>query len=214
MSQLQQLKTNILESQWLKYFGYGVMSACALFLLMYVIILPGDTFLDSDKNRSVVDFIRLKKDDSLNERERRIPKKPPPPTKPPPPKLETPDNAPPPTPQLDIDIPDIDMPLDLQGANIRGGLANAGDGGLIPLVRIAPRYPTTALRAGKTGYVRVQLQVDENGNVTSAKVVDSKPPRIFDAAAIQAILKWKFKPRVEGGVPIPQAGITTIEFNI
>jgi protein TonB len=44
--------------------------------------------------------------------------------------------------------------------------------------------------------------------------VDSKPPRIFDAAAIQAILKWKFKPRVEGGVPIPQAGITTIEFNI
>jgi len=27
-------------------------------------------------------------------------------------------------------------------------------------------------------------------------------------------LKWKFKPRIEGGVAIPQAGITTIEFNI
>ena len=39
-------------------------------------------------------------------------------------------------------------------------------------------------------------------------------PRIFDAAAIQAVLKWKFKPRVIDGVPVKQVGLTTIEFNL
>ena len=37
---------------------------------------------------------------------------------------------------------------------------------------------------------------------------------IFDAAAIQAVLKWKFKPRVIDGVPVKQVGLTTIEFNL
>ena len=54
----------------------------------------------------------------------------------------------------------------------------------------------------------------EKGRVISAIIEESRPPRIFDAAAIQAVLKWKFKPRVIDGVPVKQVGLTTIEFNL
>ena len=56
--------------------------------------------------------------------------------------------------------------------------------------------------------------VDESGSVLSAIVKESRPSTVFNAAAIQAVLKWKFKPRVEGGVAIKQRGITRIDFQI
>ena len=76
------------------------------------------------------------------------------------------------------------------------------------------KYPREALKAGKTGFVTVRLIVDEKGRVIDVKIEESRPPRIFDAAAIQAVLKWKFKPRVIDGVPVKQVGLTTIEFNL
>ena len=90
----------------------------------------------------------------------------------------------------------------------------ASNSGLIPLVKIQPNYPREALREGKTGIVTVKLTVDEKGTVTSAIIQEASPPRIFDAAVIEAVLKWKFKPRVIDGVAVKQAGLTTIEFNL
>ena len=84
--------------------------------------------------------------------------------------------------------------------------------GLIPIVKIQPKYPREALREGKTGFVSVKLTVDEKGRVISAIIEESRPPRIFDAAAVEALLKWKFKPRVIDGVAVKQVGLTTIEF--
>ena len=115
---------------------------------------------------------------------------------------------------LNIKFPDINAPLDLDGAFLRGSNSVAQNSGLIPLFRVQPTYPREALRAGKTGYVTVRITVDENGRVIEAKVVDSRPPRIFDAAAIKAVNKWKFKPRVVNGVAQQQVGETTIDFNL
>ena len=88
------------------------------------------------------------------------------------------------------------------------------EGELVPLTRIPPRYPRNALLRGTEGYVSMQLCVDESGSVLSAIVKESRPSTVFNAAAIQAVLKWKFKPRVEGGVAIKQRGITRIDFQI
>ena len=184
-----------------------------LFLLMYLMIKPGDLDLEALKNRQMIDFIRIKKDDTLNERDRKLPDKPPPPKRPPPPEIDQPELKKMPTPMLDIELPDINMPIDTDGALVGGGQF-LGDGGLIPLVRIAPRYPRKALIEGREGYVIVELLVDEKGSVISASVVEAKPSSIFNAAAIQAVLKWKFKPRVSGGVAVKQRGLTTIEFTI
>lgn len=191
----------------------GSLFAFLLFLLMYLMIKPGELDLEALKNRQMIDFIRIKKDDTLNERDRKLPDKPPPPKRPPPPEIDQPELKKMPTPMLDIELPDINMPIDTDGALVGGGQF-LGDGGLIPLVRIAPRYPRKALIEGREGYVIVELLVDEKGSVISASVVEAKPSSIFNAAAIQAVLKWKFKPRVSGGVAVKQRGLTTIEFTI
>ncbi len=180
---------------------------------MYLLILPGDLDIGANKDNQVVDFIRLKKDDTLQERDRRLPDKPPPPKRPPPPELEAPDVKALPTPKLDIKFPDIKMPIDTDGAFVGGG-KYMGDGGLIPLVRITPRYPRNALLKNQEGEVVIELLVDEGGSVLTAKIVSANPPGVFNAAAIQAVLKWKFKPRVLNGVAIQQRGLTTIEFII
>ena len=115
---------------------------------------------------------------------------------------------------LNIKFPTLNTPVDLKGAFLRGSNSLAANSGLIPLVKIQPKYPREALKAGKTGFVTVRLTVDEKGRVITATIQESRPPRIFDAAAIQAVLKWKFKPRVIDGVAVKQVGLTTIEFNL
>ena len=109
---------------------------------------------------------------------------------------------------------DIKTSVDLKGAMLQGSNSLASNSALIPLVRIAPRYPREALVSGKTGFVTIKLTVDEDGKVIDAVISNSRPPRIFDRAALQAVLRWKFKPRVVNGVPVKQVGTTTIEFNL
>ena len=191
----------------------GFLSSFLIFLLIYIIILPSGKGFESVKDSSVVDFVRLRKNDYLNERQRALPDKPPPPKRPPPPELETPDVKALPTPKLDIKFPDIKMPIDTNGAFVGGG-KYMGDGGLIPLVRITPRYPRNALLNNVEGVVVIELLGDEGGSVVTAKVVEANPSGVFNAAAIQAVLKWKFKPRVLNGIAVQQRGLTTIEFII
>ena len=71
----------------------GFSIAFAIFLTIYIIILPSDKNFDTAKDSSLVDFVRLRKNDFLNERERALPEKPPPPKKPPGPPPE-PENGP------------------------------------------------------------------------------------------------------------------------
>ena len=103
MFQLQQKK--------IKRTFYFILSggslAFSLFLLMYLMIKPGDLDLESLKNRQMIDFIRIRKDDTLNERDRKLPDKPPPPKRPPPPEIDEPELKKMPTPMLDIELPDI-----------------------------------------------------------------------------------------------------------
>jgi protein TonB len=63
---------------------------------------------------------------------------------------------------------------------------------LIKMVK--PRYPEIARKAGVEGKVVLQIVVDERGNVLEAIVILGQPPEIFNTAAIEAIMQWKFKP--------------------
>ncbi len=68
----------------------------------------------------------------------------------------------------------------------------------VPRVQIQPQYPFEMRRAGITGEVLVEFIVDSNGDVRNPFVVRSTN-REFDAAAIQAISRWKFRPGRRGG---------------
>ena len=199
-----------------KYSGQivGFFSAIIFFMLLAYIVKPSSEALKNENSFRVVDFIRLKKDTSLKEKSRAIPDKPEPPKKPPPPDLPTPElQAPPQAPNLDIEFPDIAIPTDFKGAFL-GPQNQGGNSQVIPLVRINPQYPRNELLAGVEGWVKVRFTVEADGSVSSPKVVESKPPRVFDSSALRAIKKWKFKPKVVNGIAVSQDGTQIIEFKL
>ena len=82
-----------------------------------------------------------------------------------------------------------------------------------PITRIQPTYPFEMKRAGQNGTVTLGFIVDSTGTVRDAYVVDSSH-REFEAAAIQAIQKWKFRPGKKGGRAVNTKMQQPIVFNI
>jgi protein TonB len=58
--------------------------------------------------------------------------------------------------------------------------------------------------------VQVQFTITETGSVTDAIVVAAEPKGVFDDAAIKAILRWKYNPKVEGAQAVARKGVQTI----
>ena len=65
----------------------------------------------------------------------------------------------------------------------------------------SPQYPFEMRRAGVTGEVVVDFIVDTEGNVKNAYAARSTQ-REFEAAAVQAVNKWKFNIGKVGGRPV------------
>lgn len=65
---------------------------------------------------------------------------------------------------------------------------------LKPVKRVEPTYPPEAARAGTTGFVEVEFTVDPAGKVASVSVVNAKPTRTFEQAAVRAVKQWQFEP--------------------
>ena len=115
-----------------------------------------------------------------------------------------------------MNMPKLDIPVSGSGPFL-GAFAAAGDqgdGDIIPLVRITPQYPRRAAIAKIEGYVTVEFTITPEGTVMDPRVIDAKPPRVFDREAIRAILKWKFKPRVVDGVKVARQATQTLDFSL
>lgn len=84
------------------------------------------------------------------------------------------------------------------------------DRDVIPIVRIAPDYPPKPLADQIEGWVKVQFTIAPTGTVHDAFVVESSPGSVFDAAALKAIARWRYNPKVENGVPVERVGVQTI----
>ena len=99
---------------------------------------------------------------------------------------------------------DIDTGLQLSNASI-----NATDGDYLPLVAIAPQYPTRAAQRGIEGWCLVSFTVNGLGSVEeeTITVVDAEPPQIFNRSSVRAAARFKFQPRVEDGVGVAVSGV-------
>ena len=91
---------------------------------------------------------------------------------------------------------EIDTGLQLSNASI-----SATDGDMLPLVAIAPQFPTRAAQRGIEGWCLVSFTVNGLGNVEedSIVVVDAEPSSMFDRSSIRADGRFKFQPRVVDG---------------
>lgn len=197
--------------------GAGVLVALLLFLLMHTLIGGRDGFQRPDDSGRVVDFVRVRAEEIVQTRERRVPKKPPPPEKPPPPpKLQT--QAPQQQVKQVLDIETPDISVGFTGGPVVAAAWQAGDsvgdGDVIPIVRIEPTYPRDALLRGIEGWVRVRFTIMPDGSVMNPSVVASEPPRVFDREATRAILRWKFRPRIVDGQAVSREAEQTIEFQM
>ncbi|HEX6182499.1 MAG TPA: energy transducer TonB [Pyrinomonadaceae bacterium] len=74
----------------------------------------------------------------------------------------------------------------------------------------APPYPQIAKTAGISGPVAVQILVDEQGRVVSAKATSGNP--LLQAAAVQAAYRARFTPTLLSGQPVKVTGSITYNF--
>ena len=197
----------------------GVIAAfitVLLYLLMHFLISQS-TNPQSDSDNITIDFTNVKVPDEVQQRKRVVPKKPPPPKEPPPPpkmnvqqQQQVVNNMP------TLNVPNLDLGVGGDGPFLGavGQVNMAEEGGVIPIVRIAPQYPRKALMAKIEGWVKVKFTITPSGTVTNPEVVDAKPRRIFDREAIRAILKFKFKPKIVNGQGVEQVATQTIEFEL
>ena len=76
----------------------------------------------------------------------------------------------------------------------------------------SPVYPQAARVIRQSGIVRVDVTVNEAGEVT--EVQKTTGPAMLQAAARDAIKKWKFKPFTRDGQPVKATGYVSFNFNL
>jgi len=182
----------------------AVAVTLSLFWVMQYLIATADRSLNEDGKNSVLDFVRVKRDESIQRRQLK-PKKPPPPEQAPPQ---------PPTPQLDdlnpnaekIAISAVPVETDIE---MTGGFSlGVGEGDYLPIVKVAPIYPNRALTRGVEGFCVVQYTVTNLGTTKDPIVVESQcTSSLFHRASINAALKFKYKPRIIDGTAVEVPGV-------
>lgn len=107
------------------------------------------------------------------------------------------------TPRTGVRVTTATPPLD---QSFGGSGLTFTDGPLVVMTRVQPAYPVRAATEGLEGYVIVQFDVTTDGRVINVTVVESSH-RVFEASAIKAAQRFRYKARVVDGVAIPSNGI-------
>ncbi len=176
----------------------------SLFWLMQYLIATADRGLNEETAGHLLDFVRVKRDESIERRQLK-PKKPPPPEAAPPQ---------PPTPQLDnlnpnaekIAIAAVPVETDIE---MTGGFSlGVGEGDYLPIVKVAPIYPNRALSRGVEGFCVVMYTVTRLGTTKDPVIVQSQcTSSLFHKASLSAAMKFKYKPRIIDGEAVEVPGV-------
>ena len=78
--------------------------------------------------------------------------------------------------------------------------------------RVNPVYPPTAKSIRQTGVVKVEVVINEEGDIAS--IGNTSGPSMLKQAAVDALRKWKFKPFNRDGQPVKATGFVNFNFNL
>ncbi|NNC65295.1 MAG: energy transducer TonB [Gammaproteobacteria bacterium] len=180
--------------------GLGAGVTFGLLFVMQLLIATGRGALSEATSFRVTDFVRVERTETI-ESKRDQPEKPPEPEQPP--EMPTPSQAD----NFDNSMA-VSMAAPAMDANLSvGGTGFAiSDGEYLPIVKVAPVYPNRALTRGLEGYVVVEFTVTPQGTTRDAIVIESTSS-LFERAAVEAALKFKYKPRVIDGQAVEVPGV-------
>lgn len=179
--------------------GLAIVTTMALFLIMKVMVTGQDYKIEEAGANITIDFVRLQRDEDVNAKQRAAKR----------PARQEPE-PPPPPPQLDnIEKPNIDdanatdVDFTLDGLNLDVPV----DGDALAIVRVLPRYPNRALSRGIEGWVLLEFTISAIGQAISPIIIEAQPAGIFNRAAINAVKKWKYRPKTENGRAVQRPGV-------
>ena len=188
----------------------GTAVTLGLLFVMQLLIVTGKAALTEPRERYLLEFVRVRRNENINVDDFQPEKPPKPPEVPPEVPPQEMDNVDPNAPSINVPPPTVAQSVDIGGP---GGM-NIAEGDYLPIVRVAPVYPARALSRGLEGYVDLEFFVTPAGTVRDPVVVFSTSS-LFERAALRAVLKFKYKPRVVDGVPVEVPGVKTrITFKI
>lgn len=182
----------------------GSIVTLSLIFVMHLLIKHGVDAISKEGTKYQLDFVRIKKNETLNTEDFTPEKPDKPPEVPPESPPQDTDVVDPNAPTINIPAPEMNTNMDIGGP----GSMNIAEGDYLPIVRVAPVYPARALSRGVEGYVDMSFTVTTTGTVKDP-IVTFSTSSLFDRAAERAVLKFKYKPRVVDGVPVEVAGVTT-----
>jgi periplasmic protein TonB len=81
----------------------------------------------------------------------------------------------------------------------RGDVLQMPEQSLTRMNKLDVQYPVRALQANVEGWVEIGYTVGTDGAVTSVKVLNAVPTKVFEASAIKAVSHLRYQPVVQGG---------------
>jgi protein TonB len=78
--------------------------------------------------------------------------------------------------------------------------------------KLEVQYPPRAMQDNVEGWVEVSYTVGANGSVSSVKILNSEPARVFESAASSAVSRLRYKPPMKDGKPISVSTLIRIVF--
>ena len=79
---------------------------------------------------------------------------------------------------------------------------------------IAPNYPARARERETEGWVDLEFTVTTDGVTRDAVVKGAEPQGVFDRAALDAVKRWRYEPRVVDGTVVDQRVETRLRFRL
>lgn len=185
--------------------GLGGLVTLVLFFMIQRMVTPGDPAGVVAVRGPLIDFVRLKRDQELTLKRRTRPERPVRPRVAPPLPVANKMNRP--APRADVpSMPVLEGPA-LGLAGPVGFMFPGEDMDALPLFRVPPQYPIHAERRGVEGWVDLEFSISKTGRVIDPKVTGAKPAGMFDQAARAAVMKWRYRPKVDRGSPVERIGV-------
>ncbi len=76
----------------------------------------------------------------------------------------------------------------------------------------APVYPAISRRMGEEGKLTLRVELDENGHIGEARVVESSGYSRLDNAALEAVRNWQCRPSMRNGQPVRAVALQPFNF--